>query len=119
MLHLYKPEWLRELRQRAILSQRDVERLTGISDSTVAYLESGKRKPQTKTLRKLLNIYGINISRWEHMERTWDAGKENIGELPLAQSAGPRRAGGQGQSPERSEPNRRSTYRSSRTLIIH
>jgi len=101
MLHLYKPERLRELRHRALLTQRDVERLTGISDATVAYLERGKRKPQTATLRRLLMLYGINISKWEHIERTWDTGKENIGELPLTQSAGPRQAGGQG--PNRSE----------------
>jgi transcriptional regulator with XRE-family HTH domain len=73
MLHLYKPERLRELRHRALLSQRDVERLTGISDSTVAYLELGKRKPQTATLRRLLFLYQMNIARWERMERTWDA----------------------------------------------
>ena len=80
MLHLYKPERLRELRHRALLSQRDVQRLTGISDSTVAYLELGKRKPQTKTLRLLLFLYQMNISRWERMERTWEEGKENIGD---------------------------------------
>lgn len=76
MIHRFPPERLRDLRHRALLSQRDVERLTGISDSTVAYLERGKRKPQTKTLRKLLNIYAINISRWERQERTWDKGEE-------------------------------------------
>jgi len=31
MLRLYKPERLRELREHALLSQRDAERLTGIS----------------------------------------------------------------------------------------
>ena len=82
MLHLYPSEKLRELRHRALLSQRDVQRLTGISDSTVAYLERGRRKPQTATLRRLLSVYGINISRWERQERTWDAGKERVGGSP-------------------------------------
>ena len=82
MLHLYKPERLRELRHRALLTQRDVERLTGISDSTVAYLERGKRKPQTATLRKLLFLYGINISRWERQERNWDTEGAAPSEVP-------------------------------------
>lgn len=76
MLHLYPSDKLRDLRRRALLSQRDVERLTGISDSTVAYLERGTRKPQTATLRRLLMLYAMNISKWERQERTWDAGKE-------------------------------------------
>jgi transcriptional regulator with XRE-family HTH domain len=85
---------LRELRGRALLSQRDVERLTGISDSTVAYLERGRHKPQTETLRKLLNLYSINISRWERHEQTWDAGKVQAGAPPVAQAVGPPWAGG-------------------------
>ncbi len=93
MLHCYPFEKLRELRRRALLTQRDVQRLTGISDSTFAYLERGRRKPQTNTPRKLLNIYGINISRWEHQEQTWEAGKEQGGAPPAAQAAGPQRAG--------------------------
>ena len=50
--------------------ESDVQRLTGISDSTVAHLERGKRKPRTDTLHKLLNLYSITSQRWEHMERT-------------------------------------------------
>jgi transcriptional regulator with XRE-family HTH domain len=46
MIHYYSPERLRSLRQRAMLSQRDVERLTGISDATIAYLECGRHRPQ-------------------------------------------------------------------------
>jgi transcriptional regulator with XRE-family HTH domain len=75
MIHQFPPERLRELRGRALLSQRDVERLTGISDSTLAYLESGRHKPQTETLRRLLTLYAMNISKWERLEQTWDAGK--------------------------------------------
>lgn len=36
MIHLYSPDRLRSLRQRALLSQREVERLTGISDATIS-----------------------------------------------------------------------------------
>ena len=48
-----------------------MERLTGISDSTIAYLESGQHKPQSVTLNKLLLLYGINIRRLENQERAW------------------------------------------------
>jgi predicted transcriptional regulator len=54
MIHRYSPGRLRSLRQRVLLSQRDVERLTGISDATIAYLESGRHKPQSATLRRLV-----------------------------------------------------------------
>ena len=71
MIHLYSPDRLRRLRQRALLSQRDVERLTGISDATIAYLESGRHRPQSGTLRKLLLLYGVNISSLERQEQIW------------------------------------------------
>ncbi len=41
MIHRNSPDRLRSLRQRTLLSQREVERLTGISDWTIAYLAPG------------------------------------------------------------------------------
>jgi transcriptional regulator with XRE-family HTH domain len=61
MLHTWPtPERWRELRRRALLTQREVERLTGVvrlSGSTLSRLERGRHLPQTTTLRKLLGVY--------------------------------------------------------------
>jgi transcriptional regulator with XRE-family HTH domain len=78
MIHRYPPHRLRSLRQRALLSQRDVERRTGISDSTIAYLETGRHRPQSATLNKLLFLYGINISRLERQEQLWGMPEDQI-----------------------------------------
>ena len=78
MIHLYSPDRLRSLRRRALLSQREVERLTGISDSTIAYLESGQHRPQSKTLRSLLFLYDLNIKRLEQQERLWGTPEDQI-----------------------------------------
>lgn len=75
MIERYPPHRLRSLRQRALLSQRDVERLTGISDATIAYLESGRHRPQSETLRRLLFLYSINISTLERQEQLWGCQK--------------------------------------------
>ena len=79
MIHLYSPDRLRSLRLRALLSQRDVERLSGISDATIAYLETGRHRPQSGTLRKLLLLYDLNIRRLEHSERLWGVSEEQVG----------------------------------------
>ena len=76
MIHRYSPDRLRSLRERALLSQREVERLTGISDSTIAYLETGRHRPQSETLRKLLFIYDLNIRRQERSEQLWSSPEE-------------------------------------------
>ena len=89
MIHrYYSSDRLRALRQRALLSQRDVERLTGISDATVAYLESGRHKPQSETLRKLLFLYSMNISKLEHQERIWGMPEDQKIEAPRPIRAG-------------------------------
>jgi transcriptional regulator with XRE-family HTH domain len=81
MIHRYPPDRLRSLRRRAMLSQREVERLTGISDATIAYLESGRHRPQSGTLTKLLFLYDLNIRRLEQHERTWGT-PEDRAEIP-------------------------------------
>ncbi len=75
------PDRLRLLRRRAMLSQREVERLTGISDATIAYLESGRHRPQLRTLAKLLFLYDLNIRRLEQYEQTWRT-PEDRAEIP-------------------------------------
>lgn len=73
MLNSYPGSKLRNLRKRALLTQMQVVELTGICETTIHYLEHNIRRPQTRTLDKLLNLYAIRISRLEKMEHLWGA----------------------------------------------
>jgi transcriptional regulator with XRE-family HTH domain len=80
MLNAYPGKKLRNLRRRANLTQMQVVNLTGVSETTIHYLEHDLRKPQTATLEKLLNLYAIRITRLEKMERIWgDDGLQRAG----------------------------------------
>jgi hypothetical protein len=71
-----------------------VVKLTGVSETTIHYLEHGLRKPQTQTLEKLLNLYAIRITRLEKMERIW--GEDGLqGELCKVKSVSPNPSAGQ------------------------
>jgi HTH-type transcriptional regulator, competence development regulator len=50
---------LRELRREHALSQQDLERITGVAQSTLSALESGKRDAQPRTVRKLAEALGV------------------------------------------------------------
>ncbi len=50
---------LRELRDRAMLSQEELARQAGVSRATVADLETGKRGAQASTGRKLAEALGV------------------------------------------------------------
>ena len=50
---------LRELRDRASLSQMELAERAGVSRATIADLELAKRKPQPKTRRKLAAALGV------------------------------------------------------------
>ena len=77
MLHdQYSPERLRALRLRALLTQPEVERATGVSQDTVSRLETGKARPRTRTLRLLLSLYETRIRSYEAREREWHAEDE-------------------------------------------
>jgi transcriptional regulator with XRE-family HTH domain len=56
---LQKTTQLRELRDRASLSQEELAERAGVSRATIADLELGKRKPQPKTRRKLAEALGV------------------------------------------------------------
>lgn len=84
MLNAYPGKKLRNLRKRANLTQMQVVDLTGVSETTIHYLEHDLRRPQTHTLEKLLNLYAIRITRLEKMERIWgEDGLQKPGE-PMA-----------------------------------
>ena len=44
---------LKELREKAVLSQRDLAKLSGVAYATIARLELEKQKPTFVTIRKL------------------------------------------------------------------
>lgn len=50
---------IRELRQRASLSQQELAERSGVSRATIADLELGRRHPQPKTRRKIAEALGV------------------------------------------------------------
>ena len=77
MLHRYSGEKLRVLRDRSHLSQRQVERCTGVAKSTLHYLEKGLQKPQTRTLERLLRVYADRIRAIEGREKLfWETSED-------------------------------------------
>jgi transcriptional regulator with XRE-family HTH domain len=50
---------IRELRQRKLLSQRELAEKAGVSETTIVKLEMGATKPQPRTLRKIAEALGI------------------------------------------------------------
>ena len=56
---MQKTSHLRELRDRASLSQEELAERAGVSRATIADLELGKRSPQPKTRRKLAEALGV------------------------------------------------------------
>jgi transcriptional regulator with XRE-family HTH domain len=114
---IYTPEKLRELRHRALLTQQDVTRYTGLSRQSLTHLERGHKRPRYSTLSRLLTLYGTCINTIEQRERTWETGEEQTGAPPAAQASQPQPTAGPAQSPGRPQPYRRGVYRSFGRLI--
>jgi transcriptional regulator with XRE-family HTH domain len=71
MLSSYPPAKIKALRKRAMLSQMQVVELTGVTETTLKNWESGRRRPQTEKLEKVLNLYAIKIQKLEHYDQIW------------------------------------------------
>ena len=54
-------ERLKELREAGGLSQQKLAALLGVGQSTVGMWESGKNKPESGTLIKLSEIFGVSV----------------------------------------------------------
>ena len=52
-------ERLSRIRRGQALSQRDLSRITGVAHDSISQLETGKRKAQPKTIRKLAEALGV------------------------------------------------------------
>jgi DNA-binding Xre family transcriptional regulator len=50
---------LRELRRDRALAQEDLQRMTGVAQSTLSALEIGKRDAQPRTVRRLAEALGV------------------------------------------------------------
>ncbi len=50
---------LRELRRDRALAQEDLERMTGVAQSTISALEVGQRDARPRTVRKLAEALGV------------------------------------------------------------
>ncbi len=55
-------EKIKKLRTELNYTQKDVQRGTGIPQSNLSELERGRFTPQIKTLKKLADFLGINLS---------------------------------------------------------
>lgn len=51
---------LKSLRRERVLSQQDLERISGVAQHTISDLESGKRGARPSTIRKLAEALGVS-----------------------------------------------------------
>jgi transcriptional regulator with XRE-family HTH domain len=58
-VNLLKTPRLRELRERAALSQEDLAKKAGVARATIADLEANKRPARPSTRRKLAEALGV------------------------------------------------------------
>ncbi|MGN0689924.1 MAG: helix-turn-helix domain-containing protein [Oscillospiraceae bacterium] len=52
---------LREIRQRAGVSQVALAKKLGVTSSTVTQWESGVRKPDIVMVKKIANVFGVTV----------------------------------------------------------
>lgn len=89
--------YLRQLRRRAGLSQKEAARLLGVTASSLCQIETGRRQPSLRRMRQLASIYGVEpavvLREAGLVELDWmallqgparDAGQEPVPEDPLA-----------------------------------
>jgi transcriptional regulator with XRE-family HTH domain len=56
---LYIGERLRDLRKRALMSQRELAKRSGVGVTTIVRIERNQVEPQGRTIRKLAEALGI------------------------------------------------------------
>jgi len=93
MLNQFPAERLKALRKKAMLTQMQVVEQTGISEATLCYLERGDRRPQTRTLEKLLNLYATRINWVANLEKIFTGDPNANGSLSSQAPVGNRSPG--------------------------
>ena len=61
---------LKELRQRASMSQEDVARAAGVSLSAITKIEGNKVEPSWPTVRAIAKALGVSVAEFEVDEPT-------------------------------------------------
>ena len=61
---------LKELRLKQFISQADLAEKAGVAAETINRLETGKRKPSFRTIRKLATALGVEPSDIEFLKET-------------------------------------------------
>ncbi len=57
---LYIGERLRDLRKRALMSQRELAKRSGVGVTTIVRIERNQVEPQGRTIRKLAAALGVD-----------------------------------------------------------
>ena len=80
---------LRALRERAGLSQRALAKKTGVPNSTISLMESGKTNPSVGALRRVLDGIPVSLSEFfefePEMEKTTFYAAEDLPEIGKGQ----------------------------------
>ena len=64
---------LREVRERATLTQEELARRSGVGRATIAGLETGRRRAQPKTAHKLAEALGVELTELYGKSRQLDS----------------------------------------------
>jgi transcriptional regulator with XRE-family HTH domain len=75
---------LREARERARLTQKQLAERSGIAQSTISAYESGKREPGVEALTKLLDAAGFGLALRPRRPTDAEAGRILAGVMDLA-----------------------------------
>lgn len=65
------PEEIKRIRQRSFLTQQDFAKKIGVAFSTVNRWESGRAKPNLKTMKKINEFCLENNITYETVEEAW------------------------------------------------
>ena len=57
---MFSGKRLRKLRKENNLTQKELSKKLGIGESTLSHYERGDRDPDSKTLRKISNFFGVS-----------------------------------------------------------
>ena len=56
---IFDPARLRELRERRVMTQRELAVAASVRQGTIADIEAGKHKPRPTTIRRLAKVLGV------------------------------------------------------------
>lgn len=63
---------LRELRETQLMTQAELAERAGLTQATISFLETGKTRPQLRTVRKLAAALGVEPAALTDDKFGWD-----------------------------------------------